>query len=82
MERRKKVENKIHRGLRRPPTKKSHTTINKKHAGALKEGQEGRFDRHGAWGGGRFDRFGDDRVGRGGKKLKKIVGFTKKISLR
>ncbi len=47
----KKVENKIHRGLRRPPTNKSPTTINRKHVGAAKEGQERRFDRHGAWGG-------------------------------
>jgi hypothetical protein len=30
---------------------KSHTTINKKHVGTTKEGQERRFDRHGAWGG-------------------------------
>jgi hypothetical protein len=37
-----------------------HTTINKKHAGATKEGQERMFDQHGAWGGARFDDFGDD----------------------
>ncbi len=40
----KRVENKINRGLRWPPTNKSHTTINKKHAGATNEGQERRFD--------------------------------------
>ncbi len=34
----KKVENKIHRGLRWPLTNKSHTTINRKHTGAMKEG--------------------------------------------
>jgi hypothetical protein len=30
---------------------KSHTTINRKHEGSTKEGQERRFDWHGAWGG-------------------------------
>jgi hypothetical protein len=45
----KKVKNKIHCGLRRPLMNKSNTTINKKHAGATKEGQE--INRHGAWGG-------------------------------
>ena len=44
----KEVKNKIHCGLRRPPTNKSHAAINKKHAGATKEGQERRFNRHGA----------------------------------
>jgi hypothetical protein len=66
----KKIENKIHHGLRRPPMNKSHTTINRKHAGATKEGQERRFAQHRAWGGAPFDRFGDNRVGQGGKKLK------------
>jgi hypothetical protein len=71
MERQKKVENKIHcGGLRRPPTNKSHTTINKKHTGATKDGQERRLDWHGACGGAWFDHFGDNQVGQGGKKLK------------
>ncbi len=64
----KKVKN--YRGLRWPPMNKSHTTINKKHAGAMKEGKENRFDWHGVGGEVRFDCFGDDSVGRGVKKLK------------
>jgi hypothetical protein len=67
MEQQKKVKNKIHPGLRRPPTNKSHTTINKKHAGATKEGQERRFDRHGAWGGRNLIVLGTIKLGRGVK---------------
>jgi hypothetical protein len=70
MQQQKKVKNTIHRGLRWPRTYKSHTTINKKHAGGMNEGQERRFNQHGSLGGAQFDCFGDDQVGQGGKTLK------------
>jgi hypothetical protein len=47
----KKLKNKIHCGLRWPPTKKNtHTTINKNHAGAMGEGWDRTRDQWGAQG--------------------------------
>jgi hypothetical protein len=56
----KKTTTKIRRGLRRPPMKENHTTINQKHAGATKEVKEGSCDQQGERGGSANQPFGGD----------------------
>jgi hypothetical protein len=56
----KKIENKIHRGLRRPPTNKLHTTINK--SMRLHQRRDRRGDSTGMeqGGGAQFDHLGNN----------------------